>query len=65
MYHCGVSLRFVQLPPSRCSSGTVEADEAYWGLSKGTMAGPQGQQEAGISGTLDVTKMGNWPTGCL
>lgn len=45
-------------------SGTLKADVAYWGPSEGWTSSPQGAREADSSGTVDVTEMGNWLTGC-
>lgn len=53
-----------QLPSLLLRYGTLKAYVAYWGPSEARTTSPQGEREADISGTLDVTEMGNWSTGC-
>lgn len=60
-----VSVRLCNCIPCCDCSGTVEADVASWVASKGRRRSPQGEWEADISGTLDVTEMRNWTTGCM
>lgn len=55
----------MQLASLPCFRGrTVKADVASWVASEGRRRSPRGEREADISGTLDVTEMGNWTTGC-
>lgn len=55
-------MQLASLPCFR--SGTVKADVVSWVASEGRRRSPRGEREADISGTLDVTEMGNWTTGC-